>query len=366
MKVMFITLGEINVASTRVRVLEYLPYLKKEKIKFRLFCFPTKSIGSTGRLYVTGKLLLFKKMLTLPHLLKLLHATISLLWCDLLFIQKTISFPSAFLSIAKTLKKKIIYDFDDALFAPWDKKPGNQNSKPKKETEERKKHLFSVIKQADKIITNTAYNARSIEKEHSQTPSILLSHVNTTKLTPKKLSENGRVTIGWIGSRRNLLYFDVIKNALIRLANKYENISIKIVGAKNYSFDGISPVCKEWCLEDELADLHSFDVGIMPLKDDEWTRGKGGFKLLQYMAVGIPSVASPVGINKTLVKENLNGFLASSEDEWVEKLSKLIENESLRRKMGEAGREIAEQNYSIELNAGKLIGILNKVYNGEK
>ena len=111
-------------------------------------------------------------------------------------------------------------------------------------------------------------------------------------------------------------------------------------------------------METEVADLQSFDIGIMPLPDNEWTRGKGGYKLLQYMAVGVPCVASPVGINKELIRDGENGFLATTEEEWYEKLSLLIDNPELRREMGRRGRAYVVRNHSFEAAAPKLISAL--------
>ena len=110
-----------------------------------------------------------------------------------------------------------------------------------------------------------------------------------------------------------------------------------------------------------MENLQDFDIGIMPLADDEWSRGKGGYKLLQYMAIGIPCVASPVGTNNRIILEGINGFLSSSEDEWMKKLSLLIENSDLRYRMGIAGRKIAEENYSLKVAVPKMARILRLI-----
>jgi len=120
-------------------------------------------------------------------------------------------------------------------------------------------------------------------------------------------------------------------------------------------------VIKEWGLDAEVGDLQDFDIGIMPLPNDEWSRGEGGYKLLQYMAVGIPCVASPVGINSALIKEGVNGYLANSEDQWYQKLEVLIKNRTLRESMGASGRNIVEERYSLEVSAPKLIEFIEKI-----
>ncbi|OGG46922.1 MAG: hypothetical protein A3F84_20900 [Candidatus Handelsmanbacteria bacterium RIFCSPLOWO2_12_FULL_64_10] len=107
-----------------------------------------------------------------------------------------------------------------------------------------------------------------------------------------------------------------------------------------------------------MADLQAFDIGLMPLPDDEWTRGKGGYKLLQYMAVAVPAVASPVGINRILVSDGVDGFHATGEEEWVDRLCRLIRDADLRRQMGAAGRRKMEREYALSVSAGRLIEIL--------
>jgi glycosyltransferase involved in cell wall biosynthesis len=99
------------------------------------------------------------------------------------------------------------------------------------------------------------------------------------------------------------------------------------------------------------------DIGIMPLADNEWSKGKCGFKLIQYGALGIPSVTSPVGVNTDIIQDGVNGYLASTDEEWVEKLSLLIKNEDLRKQLGKAGRKTVEDQYSVEANKEKWISL---------
>jgi len=136
---------------------------------------------------------------------------------------------------------------------------------------------------------------------------------------------------------------------------------IELIGAANLTVKGANIRIKEWTLDTEVKNLQNFDVGIMPLLDNEWSRGKGGYKLLQYMAVGIPCVASPVGVNAKLIREGINGYLANSEDEWYKKLEVLIKNETLRESMGKNGRKIAETQYSFEVSVPKLIKLIKEV-----
>ncbi|MBE0665612.1 MAG: glycosyltransferase [Candidatus Aminicenantes bacterium] len=117
---------------------------------------------------------------------------------------------------------------------------------------------------------------------------------------------------------------------------------------------------KAWQAETEADDLRLFDIGLMPLADDPYTRGKCGFKLLQYMAVGIPVVASPVGFNNEIVEAGTNGFLAANENDWLERISILLRDESLRRRMGEKGRQRVLREYSLQALVGRWLQVLER------
>jgi glycosyltransferase involved in cell wall biosynthesis len=133
---------------------------------------------------------------------------------------------------------------------------------------------------------------------------------------------------------------------------------MRLVGASAVTHDRIRIEHRSWSFESEVNDLASFDVGLMPLPDDPWTRGKGGYKLLQYGAMGLPVVASPVGVNTEIVEEGVTGFLADSEDRWVESLLRLVDDAELRSRMGNAGRDRIVERYSLDQSSRRLIGIL--------
>jgi len=147
------------------------------------------------------------------------------------------------------------------------------------------------------------------------------------------------------------------------LARGYEFV-VKLVGARNLDTLDLGPVPlirRLWNVANEMAELQSFDVGIMPLKDSPWDRGKCGFKVLQYMAVGVPSVASPIGANAEIIVDGKNGFLAGSQEEWVEKLALLIKDRGLRRQLGARGRATVEEQYSVQAIAPDLVRVIREV-----
>ena len=132
-----------------------------------------------------------------------------------------------------------------------------------------------------------------------------------------------------------------------------------MVGATDVQLEGV-PICSSpWRLEEEVAALRRFDIGLMPVPDDSWTRGKGGYKLLQYMAVGLPVVASPVGINTQIVRNGHTGYLATADDAWEELLARLIQDGGLRQRMGLRGRQVVEAEYSLRRAADVLAATLS-------
>jgi glycosyltransferase involved in cell wall biosynthesis len=154
----------------------------------------------------------------------------------------------------------------------------------------------------------------------------------------------------------------MLTNVFRKLQERY-HVEIKIVGDINISLENVKIVPEKWSYETEITQLQSFDIGIMPMTDDEWTKGKCGLKILQYMAVGLPCVCSPAGVNKEIVQDGVNGFLANSNEEWIEQLSLLIENPNLRKKLGIVGRKTVEERYSLKVNAPRLRQVIKKTIN---
>ena len=150
----------------------------------------------------------------------------------------------------------------------------------------------------------------------------------------KKLNKNGQVKIGWIGSHTTVKHFEMITDVYLKLKLKYKDkIDFVLIGDENYHHKKLGIKGLKWeknKIEVEL--FNSFDIGIMPLPNNEWAKGKCGMKGLLYMSVGIPSVMSNVGMNKDIIKHGVNGFLPVGEKQWIDVLSKLIENKELRKK----------------------------------
>jgi glycosyltransferase involved in cell wall biosynthesis len=170
-----------------------------------------------------------------------------------------------------------------------------------------------------------------------------------------------RVTLGWIGDHGSIHYLEKMRPIFDRIGAKYPHVELKIVCDTFFDCDRIKVIKKNWSLEEEVADLQGFDIGLMPLVDDPWSWGKCGLKIIQYQGVGVPVVCTPVGINKDLVEDGTNGFWAKTPMEWEEKLSLLIENPKLREQMGRDGRKRVLRDYTNEVCAPRLFSILTRM-----
>jgi glycosyltransferase involved in cell wall biosynthesis len=171
----------------------------------------------------------------------------------------------------------------------------------------------------------------------------------------------GPITIGWLGSSSTLKYLRPLLPTLEKMFNGYPHFQLKIVCDQFLDSSYLPIIKKRWSSEEEEGDLKSFDIGIMPLSDDLWSRGKCGLKIVQYFGVGIPAVCTPVGMNRDIVENGVNGFWAQREEEWMSSLLKLMQDEELRKKMGRIGRKRVEEAYCLEVNTRRILDVLRKV-----
>ena len=247
-----------------------------------------------------------------------------------------------FEKIVSKLDIPIIYDFDDAI---WIKDVSYVNKKISFLKDEKK--IEKIIPLCKHITCGNDYLANFASK-YSSNITIIPSTVDTDYYKPiEKQKKYGKVKIGWVGSHTTVKHFEMITNVYLKLKSKYQSkIDFVLIGDENYFHEKLGINGLKWENKMEVELFNSFDIGIMPLPDNEWAKGKCGMKGLLYMSVGIPSVMSNVGMNKDIIEHGENGFLPVGEKQWVEVLSKLIENKELRKKIGDKGRETVLGKYS--------------------
>ena len=336
MKILFLTIGDETVASSRVRVCGFVPFLAKEKIEYSILSFTSRS--------KCRRILELKKESTLQRTYEIFYKAfiISKLFMlskryDVIFVQKVI-LPKMVWKTLRVANKKIVFDFDDAIYLYKD--------------------ITYLLRDASSVIVSnkdlrgfaSKYNARVFE---------LISPVNTDKKIPSEKDDT--VTLGWVGSPETSRYLYPLIDVFKELKEKFKNLNIEFMGAKrDKRFESLDAKISDWSIAGEKKHLDSVDIGIMPLTDDEWSRQKAGYKMLLYMSMGTPCVASPVGINSEIITNSVNGYLAETPEEWSKKLSLLIENHALREKLGREALKKAEKFYSYKICAPKMLEILRE------
>lgn len=342
------TIGTEVLASSRVRVYQYLPFLEDAGIR----CFVMSMVRKPA---VAGMKPSFWKgiRILMGRIVKYLKIGYYCLVCDVVLIQKVL-FPVWRQNLIRLLNRNLVFDFDDAIYLSGPLEALHR----KGVREERVCHLLRICR----CVIVCCEHLRSYSRPHNQNILMITGPVDCERYVPRKQrEENGKLIIGWIGTPNTTPYLEPLIKVFAEIERNYPQVAIELIGAS--PLKGICQAVKivEWSFAGELDHLHRFDIGIMPLWDNEQSRGKGGYKLLQYMAIGIPCVASPVGINSSLIQEGVNGYLADSEEQWYEKLARLIENQALREAMGARGREIAERDYSLRVSAPKMAEYLKRI-----
>lgn len=353
MHVLFVAQYGSLAASSRTRVFDYLPLLHKAGIKTDvLVVAPDAWVLRLN----TGSLL-NRILYYWVSWLRTWYIGLYCIWhakrYDALFIQKVL-FPAPISTLLRTYRRKVLFDFDDAIFTLETVGAGWLN---KMRCRRRQRGLPAMLQAAQCAVVENAYTAEYAQQFCPQVVRIT-GPIDTVRYGPSEPVLKDDVVLGWIGSPTTTRYLELIRKPLTELGQRYPNLKLCLIGASHFEFDGLPVVNLGWDLDTEVDCLRQFDIGLMPLPDDDFTRGKGGYKLLQYMSMGLPVVASPVEINCELVDDGENGFLATTSDEWVLRLSCLIDDAVLRKKMGRVGRKKMEQEFSLRQSSQRLIDIL--------
>jgi len=340
MKILIIPLSTITDSSSRYRGY----YLKNELKKKEIFAEIIPSMKFQKNNFKSHISKIFQYFKIIKKILKFSNN-------DILIIHRYIfyPFPLKFLEIIKLLRKfKIIFDLDDAIYLLYPK------------------HIKHLIKLANIITVGSHAIFNHIKKYHKSV--ILIPTSVKFENYPKKIhNQNSIPIIGWIGSTSTEKYLSVILNPLLKLSKNY-SFKFKIISSNSgiktkniFQEKGILTKFSEWSLESEMNDLLEFDIGVMPLYKDEWAKAKCSFKAIQYMAAGIPTICSDIGENRYLINHGRNGFLAKNQNNWFEYFEELINNVSLRKKIGNAARKTIKEKYSLSSNINIYIKLINNI-----
>ncbi|RKS99994.1 glycosyltransferase family 4 protein [Flavobacterium sp. 123] len=345
MKILFLSKYNRDGASSRYRFYNYKPYFDKNDIQYHIK--PLLDDSYVLNLYKKRKIKVFIQRLfsILKRFCFVLFKTSNY---DLIVIEKEL-FPNVPYIVEKLLMKGKVYalDFDDYIATGY-------------KTNSFKRFFFE--NKIDKLARNAKFVTVGNHwyfKEIKGGNLIYLPTVINLESYPaiKENYQTNVVTIVWIGSLSTGKYLQIIVPVLRKLAKKYL-IKLKIVGV-DVVLEGVDYEIIDWKEDTEVNELLSADIGIMPLDNTIWEKGKCGFKLIQYMACGLPVVASDAPANEEIIENGVNGFIAHTENEWYFSLEKLILNTSIREKFGKSGRRNIELNYSYQVWGDYYCDILN-------
>jgi hypothetical protein len=249
----------------------------------------------------------------------------------------------------------LVVDYDDAIYHRYDMHASRVVRALLGEK------IDAVMRRADLVLAGNSYLAERARTAGARRVEIVPTVVDLKRYDAARPEAPAKpISIGWIGSPKTAPYLQSVTRLLSDLARRYP-VSCVAIGARQDQVAESPLVARPWSQTNEVELLRGLDIGIMPLPDEPWTRGKCGYKLIQYMACGLPVVASPVGVNTDIVRHGESGFLAATEQQWEAALTRLILDPDLRRRMGSMGRQRVESEYSLQVQAPRLEQLLRSL-----
>jgi glycosyltransferase involved in cell wall biosynthesis len=268
--------------------------------------------------------------------------------------------PPLFERLVRRLARRIIFDLEDNVLIGSGGAADNPNPLLKYLKGSGKPRY--LVETADHVITSSPFlNDRCLEMNRRRACTYISSSVDTDRFLPATAYSNDRpVTIGWTGTFSTRPMLDLLRGVFQELATRIP-FKLRVIGNFEYSLPGVDLTVVRWTAEREVEDLQAFDIGVYPLSIDDWVMGKSGLKAIQYMAFGLPIVATAVGTTPILIADGKNGLLVRTEDEWLTALETLIRDPALRRRLGTAARQSATGNYSVHAVAGDYRRVIEDV-----
>lgn len=324
MKLLIVT-NNPNRASFRQRIGVYLDILRDNGIDCEVACFPLSTLARW----------------------KLLKRTTEF---DAVFLhKKRMNFIDAFW--LRRYARKVIYDFDDAVMYS-DKYPNRPSRK-------RQRDFQRTVELADRVIAANTYLADHA-KSFNKNVEVLATGLDVSDYKQDvRKPDDGKIRLVWIGSKSTLGYLAEIRDALEEVGSHFDNVVLRIICDDFFDLQNMEVEKCRWSLEKQVADLAASDIGLAPLPNNRFTRGKCGFKILQYQAAVLPVIASPLGANAECIQEGTNGFLACDCSDWVEKISILLKTPQLRKQMGQAGKAEVQQ-FDLKVLGRQLIDLIKE------
>jgi glycosyltransferase involved in cell wall biosynthesis len=258
-----------------------------------------------------------------------------------------------------SLSRRRIFDVDDAIYVRKPRRLGEAAD----DSLWRKRKFAATCRWVDVVAAGNDVLAGAA-RPAARAIAILPTSIDSSAYRPTSATVADPPTIAWIGSPENLVYLEMIRPALARLSVRYPTLKLRVICSRFPEWSEVNIERIAWSTATEAESLAAAHIGVMPLTDDEWARGKCAFKLLQYMAAALPCVASPVGANTEAVIEGLNGFHARTTEQWERHLESLIRSPELRARFGAAGREHVESRYALRTYRTRYLDLLTRLAAG--
>jgi len=352
-KVLFVCPYPEGVApSQRLKFEQYYPYFREAGFEVETSAFINEAFWKI--IYKPGNFFA-KAQYTLRGYLARLRDLWRVRRYDIVYIHlwATPFGPPVFEWLFHKLARRVVYDIDDLVYL------GNVKSRAHPVVswiKGRKKPIY-LMKHADHVITCTPYLDGFVRKLNTSTTDIS-STINTDLYRPKAdYGIKDGIVIGWSGSHSTSRYLHLLDAVFKNLARRYD-FTLLVMGDPDFRIEGVNVKALPWKASYEVDVIRSFDIGVYPLPDEEWVLGKSGLKALQYMALGVPTVATAIGTIFRIIRNGENGFLADSPEAWAAHLQKLMEDASLREAIGKAAVHTVADEYSIRANVAKYVNIL--------
>lgn len=337
-------------ASSRLRTLQYVPALAAEGIKVDVrSLLDDDYLGGLYSDSVSRSAVLKAYVARVLQLVTASHY--DLIWTE----KELLPWLPSFVERALVPRKiPLLVDYDDAVFHRY----GEHQNVVVRALLGRK--IERIMQRADAVSAGNQYLADHARRAGARVVERLPTVIDLGRYTYTEARDNPQVMIGWIGSPTTAKYLKMLIPAVERLQSR-DDIRFLAIGAAKEQVSGTPFEAVDWTEATEVELLGRLDIGIMPLHDELWDRGKCGYKLIQYMGARLPVVASAVGANLEIVEHGVSGFLARDTDEWVASLDRLVGDGGLRRSMGIAGRRAVERGYSLQVQGPRLAALIRKL-----